>query len=219
MFYRSSFVCAGALLVLASSASASLIVDGTVNAGEYQTILTDGNEPTKNFYQTGFDMDTFQFAKASDAGTEYYWMAVTVVGPLGSPAIDQDGSDSSFDGQTKWQALFRDNSDTVNQYFVQVVMDGVGTPTVSLRKWQAGAWQAVALGAGDYSVAAGDALELRIATSKMPSLDAQPYAKTRLDDTGDLSDDALEGVVPEPATLGLMGLGVVAILAARRRRR
>ena len=69
-----------------------------------------------------------------------------------------------------------------------------------------------------YGTTIGNALELRIDQLKMPNLDSQPYVRIQLDGTGEWDDDQLEGVVPEPATVGLIGMGLVTALVARRRR-
>lgn len=73
------------------------------------------------------------------------------------------------------------------------------------------------LGLADVQVA--DAIEWRVDKSLMPLLPAKPYVVAQLDNRGQAPDDQIStGPIPEPATLALLSLGVVAALAGRRRR-
>ncbi|MBE3123909.1 MAG: PEP-CTERM sorting domain-containing protein [Planctomycetes bacterium] len=201
-----------AVVALSSPAWASLMVDGTVGAGEYATVLNDVSpENTQDFYNTGLDIASFRLG--SDATYDYF--AMTVFGP----PFDVNGGPTSIDNQTELRAFFYDQTGATKAYRVQIITSDDGIEAFNLKSWNGTAWVNVTLGAGDYSVATGNALEFRIAQSKMPSLATNPYVSAQLFDTGDWQDDRIDGVVPEPATLGLMALGLGAMIFGRKNRK
>ena len=143
---------------------------------------------------------------------------MVLAGPDGvDEPIDPNGDPSSGLFKSIFWAIFYDNAGVVPEYLVVVDMAG-GTPDLTLTEWNGGGWDVVALTGSEYDATIGNALELRIDQLKMPNLDSQPYVRIQLDGTGEWDDDQLEGVVPEPATVGLIGMGLVTALVARRRR-
>lgn len=202
------------LVALASPVRGSPTINGTVGATEYQTVLNDAApENTREFYDSGLDIDALHYDTAIDGGTDWYWMGLTVV----DEPIDTDGDPSSRLFKSIFWAIFYDNAGVVPDYMVVVDMAG-GTPDVTLTEWNGVGWDVVALAGTEYDATIGNALELRIDQLKMPNLDSQPYVYMQLDGTGEWDDDQLEGAVPEPATIGLIGIGLVTALVARRRR-
>jgi len=202
------------VVALASPAWAAPIINGTVGATEYQTVLNDAApENTREFYDSGLDIGALHYDTATDGGTDWYWLGLTVV----DEPIDTNGDPSSGLFKSIFWAIFYDNAGVVPDYLVVVDMAG-GTPDVTLTEWNGGGWDVVALTGTDYDATIGNALELRIDQDKMPNLDSQPYVRIQLDGTGEWDDDQLGGVVPEPATIGLIGMGLVTALVARRRR-
>jgi len=207
----------GAVLVLggfSSQAWASLIVDGSVNTGEYGHVLVDSEAPGQLYQDTGLDIDSLYYDRANIGGVDYVQFGLTV-DVLAS--YDMDGDPSSALGETQFWAVFYDSTHTTRQYRVEISTDASGVTSFGLAQWT-GAWTTVALGAGDYSVNVGTALEFRIKADKLTGLDMTPYVFGQLDGRGNWPDDQITGIVPEPATLGLMACGLVASLICRRRR-
>lgn len=199
-------------ILLASPAWASPMIDGNVGTGEYQTVLNDvANENTHEFYNSGLDIEALHFAE--DSGS--YWMGLTTVA---SP-IDTDGDPTSELGDTGFWAIFYDGQGGPRLYKVIVGMSGAA-PDVALYEWNGvtSHWDTVALTGADYDIDVYNDLEVRIATAKMPNLVDSPYVFGQLDGTGEWNDDQIRGTVPEPATLGLMGLGLVVSLVLRRQK-
>ena len=56
---------------------ATPIVNGTVDAGEYEIVITDNPDSGTDYHNTGLDMATNQFDDDDDWG----YLAVTVVSP------------------------------------------------------------------------------------------------------------------------------------------
>ena len=193
----------------ASSVWAVPIVDGNVGGGEYSVVLNDtAPETTDDFFNSGLDIQALHFDNSSGS----YWMGLPVV----NPPIDTNGDPTSFLFMTIFDLIFFDNSGTTPSYLVAVDMSGA-TVSVALAAWGPG-WTPVPLLASDFNVSVANGLELRINQSKMGSLAANPYVRAQLDGVGSWDDDQLVGVVPEPATLSLLALGGLAMLARRRTR-
>jgi hypothetical protein len=196
------------LAITGGSALAAPIVDGSVTGGDgYQFSLVDVAEPVADFFNTGLDIDTINFA--SDA--TYGYMGLTTVA---SP-IDTDGDPTSLFGQTGFWAIFYTDATMTTPLYRLVVALG-GAPMVNLAQWT-GVWTPVALAPADYAVSAATDLELGISLTKM-TLPPTFYFVSQLDGNGQWQDDQLAGTVPEPATLGLMAIGGVALAASRKRR-
>jgi hypothetical protein len=200
-----------AVIMAASAANASPIIDGNVTLGEYAALVPDLDSPSGQ-YVGNLDIDNLQY----DVSNSYYNLALTVV----SPPVDQTGGVTSELGQTAFWTIFYNNARTTPYYRVDVVMDSGGVQSFTLYQRSGSRWTPVTLASGDYDYAVGNAIEWRIDKSKMPNLAAEAYPRVfaQLDNTGQAPDDQIEGVVPEPATLGLLGAGLGASLLLRRRR-
>jgi hypothetical protein len=211
MLFRGLSVSA-LLWVLAATASASVtpMIDGTVNPGEYSFILNDTpTETGMTFYNTGLDISTLQFAR----DPSWNYMALTVV----NPPLTMGGGPTSLLHETDFWTIFSDATGTTPLYYLDVRMNSAGVESVSLEHNNGGTWQAISMIPGvDYVVGAAASLEIKVSAAKMPDLPSVFQAGSQLDDTGAWPDDQIRGLVPEPMTLGLTGLGVAGLWMQRR---
>jgi hypothetical protein len=202
-------VAAGVLLA-ASPAWASLMVDGSITGAEYAVVLNDATgENAEDYYNTGLDIEALHFDAAMDGGTNWFWMALDVV----NEPVDPDGDPTSILNETWHGITFYDaqGGNVLHQVLARLAMVG-GNPTV-VDVLLDGA----SLNAADYDAAVADALEVRIKQSALPNMTLEPFVESQLDGTGNWRDDQMTGQIPEPATLALLALGGVGMLIRRRR--
>jgi hypothetical protein len=209
---RKFALCVGAVVLcaLTSPVWAAPFVNGIVLTGEYAVSLPDalGEAGLDN---PGLDIRTLEF----DRDASWYYMGLTV----NTPPLDTDGGSTSRWHETILKTiLYADATGTTPAYYLDVVMNAGGVANVNLYD---GSFTPILLAPADYQVSVGvvpyQALEVAISTLKM-SLISTPYVFAQLDDTGNAKDDQIEGMVPEPATIGLMGLGAAVALLGRRRK-
>ncbi len=206
-----SCFCVGVVLV-AWPASAAPIVDGIIDAANYYPPLPDtmpADETGEDYYNTGLDIDNLYFD--DDPGSSvWYSLGVEVV----NPDIDPDGDPTSILDETWFGITFLDSQGGTALHSLLARMRLVGgTPTV-LEVILDGS----ILAAADYDADVDEALEVSVKQSAMPNMVATPYVEAQLDGTGNWRDDQMEGYVPEPATLGLLGAGAAIAVLVRRRR-
>lgn len=201
------------MLAVATPAWASPMIDGDIGVGEYTLILDDPNgenvDPPDGYNNTGLDIDALHW----DATGSWYSLAVQTVDD-----IDTDGDGTNFFfPQTNSRTVFSDQGGNL-LYRMEAEMTS-GTASLAFYEWNGAQWVEQALTQGtDYDIAVNTALEIRVAQTVMNNLPADPKVFNLLDGNGNWSDDQFAGTVPEPATLGLMGLGLAGAAVFRRRR-
>ncbi len=217
---RSKFFAGLAVVfVCGVNVQAAPTVNGTVGAGEYETIIQDSADTSKEFYGTGLDIDTMQF-DADQTGNvdDSYYLSITTV----NTPIDTNGSPGSINMVTSLQMAFGGsaNPDASNaDYILNIVVEDAGSD-VKLWEWDnsGSIWSEVSLGGTDYAMGVGDHFEFSILKTKMPNMPVDPYFNAILDGSGGWQDDQVAGKVPEPATMALLGMGGIGILIRRRRK-
>lgn len=192
------------LAALAAPASAYLI-DGSVDLGEYAVVLNDTpGEVVTDWFNSGLDIDAMAFG--SDAN--WYYAGLTVA----SGSLTLDGGPLSSAHRTEYSMLFfTDVTMGTLAHEIKVVTKATGLYRVYLDG------DSLVAGTDYFASLAGGDLEVQIMKSLLTSMPTTPYVAVLLDNQGIQGDDTSGGLVPEPATLALMGLGALGLFLRRRR--
>ncbi len=211
------------VVCLFASNSFGATVDGTVEAADgYTSVLTDADG--ESGYEDGLNIDEFHY---HNDGSSYY-LGLTVEG---GADFDKDGSDHSFFRMTSiGMAFYADASAATPTVTITLMFNAAGfDDSLSfIREWDANTLQWVETDFDDpgvpanYTIApsgpgATTAMELELNhnlfQNTLPS-----YLRLQLDDTGYDADDQIEGSLPEPMTMTILGLGGIGVLLRRRRK-
>lgn len=212
MLRSSNLIIAGVVVAFCvSSALATPVINGDVASNEYDIVVDDATgEEACDFHDTGLDIETMQF----DRDNDWAYMAMTVV----SEPFDTDGDPTSFFGETSVLVMFYSDDDgNDSSYFLEINIMGTDIE-VELMHYNGSTWDDVTLADADYDIEVGDALELRLASGVFNPDNAQSFS-ARLDGDGNWDDDIMDhNLIPEPATLALLGIGGIGVLIRRRRK-
>lgn len=214
IFAQFAMVSLCAALLPAATAKALPILDGDILASDgYQFTLTDRiGEPGLS----GSSLDIASLKYAKDATWLYFGLKVA------GQSIEQYGGDDTISGYTTYWLRFQDNSSTSSQkYMFKVDMGDMPAVSFMTRNAANTKWLNTPLTEGvDYDFAIDSGLEFKIRRGSVQKMNTNKFYVTgQLDDNGTAADDQIAGVIPEPGTVALLGLGAAALLARKRRQR
>lgn len=188
--------CAG------TAVAAPITFDGTVVAGEYVAKIDDTVDVGAVYETPGWDIKSLH----ADMEGDWLCLGLEVYG-----TFDPDGTDTRRP-KTKFGGFV--TLSTVLEYELSFISTSISAATFSI--------DGVALTQGtDFDFKIGDDLELKFKKSFMPAVTDSFAFYGWLDDNGNFQDDLIIGDitgVPEPASVGLLALGGLAMLVRRRRR-
>jgi len=229
-----------ALLVCTALAGAAPILDGLISASEYDFTVDDtyvygaANETGMDYYMTGLDIDYAAFYRDADNLN---------FGVLTRDDFMSLGSAGSYVSQTALNlAFYGDDPDLQAKpaptplWYINIIMYGdevdqavlVQNPTSGDRVTmdllsglvKTGSAYSFAPGITSLFDASGpdDGFEFWLDRDLFTVVDPDSamYFSMQLDDLGAWADDQMKGLIPEPATLGLLGLGAIGLIRRRR---
>lgn len=193
---------------------ATMNVDGTVDAGEYDIVSTDSDVGTEQFIPGGgSDIDTVSWGY--DPATGFYHIAMKVKGPINTTG---DGT-SVFPSPTT-VSLGLSQGGTPKFSLSAMMFD---EKVINFRMWDvSGATPADVPLTKDLNLkyAVGPmALEIAIHGDKFAGLIANPFDfDLHFEGGGENEDDRIQGEVPEPTTMSMLLIGGLCAMKRRRRK-
>lgn len=189
-----------------TSLLAAPIVDGDVTPADAYYVAFD--TPGEVTYPAGFDIDALHYFQSDDS----LFFGLEVVGG----AIDFDGGQDPWEPKTRFTLKLYDGQN--GPLFRNVVVTSTSASSITATLYDGAGSFLTILPVSD--VDGGPDLELRIPDSLLEGIPYQPYFRAWLDNSAEPADDMVSGVlaavVPEPATLSVLGLGGLALLRRRR---
>jgi hypothetical protein len=206
---------------------ATLSVDGTVTAGDYDIAVTDVDIGGEQFALSASDIDTLHWGLVPDVTyhpvtnplAAWYTIGMTVKGPVGSPQINTTGDGTGSFAPTKVHLSLSQGGTERNSLDAFMFFGGFLVPPLM---WDTSAATpaAITLDATNLKYAVGTGLEIAIRADKFNLDPAQPFSfDLHFEGGGENEDDRIQDRIPEPATMSMLLVGGLIPLVRRRRRK